>query len=165
MDDDLEQVAMRSAARDAQLTTYGGLSADDLSRTIVAYDSGYPNPEGWPLGYVMWAPAKRRIGWVHDTFRGTRDAKAMARGRRLFLKQMATVMPVDWLLPGQVFIRSIEVGLTEHFPALSSDAREVLVARFNHLRCEPMAVAIGSAMSARLARRSVIAWVCGRSRC
>lgn len=165
MDDDLERVARRSAARDAQSATYGGLSWDELSRTIVAYDAGYPNPEGWPLGYAMWAPAKRRIGWVYDAFGGTRDARAMARGRRQFLKQLETVMSVDWLLPGQAFIRSIEAGLTEHFPALSSDAREVLVARFNHLRCEPMAVAIGSAMSARLARRSVIAWVCGRSRC
>jgi len=52
----------RPASSVVQPTAYGGLSPNDLSNAIIAYDSGYPTPTGWPAGYAMWAPAKRRIG-------------------------------------------------------------------------------------------------------
>ncbi len=132
---------------------YGGLSPDDLSQTIIAYDAGYPNPDGWPLGYAMWASAKRRIEWVREAFGDTRDASALTRARRRFLKHFETVVPIDWHLSEAAFTRSIHAGIAQHFPDLSNDARQVLLTRLNHLRCEPTALAIGRAISARLARR------------
>jgi hypothetical protein len=143
----------RNASDGTHAAAYGGLSPDDLSQTIIAYDAGYPNPDGWPLGYAMWASAKRRIQWVREAFGGTRDASVLARGRRRFLKHFETVMPIDWHLPEAAFSRFVHAGIDQHFPDLSNDAREVLLTRLNHLRCEPTAVAIGRAISARLARR------------
>jgi hypothetical protein len=110
------------------------------------------------LGYTIWAPAKRRIGWVKEAFGGTQDASELARGRRRFLKQLEQLVAIDWQLPRQDFHRSIEAAIDQHFPELSPGARLVLLTRFDHLRCEPMAVAIGRAISDRLARRALIPW-------
>ena len=129
----------RDAPDGTHAAAYGGLSPDDLSQTIIAYDAGYPNPDGWPLGYAMWASAKRRIEWVREAFGDARDASALARARRRFLKHFETVVPIDWHLSEAAFTRSIHAGIDQHFPDLSNDARQVLLTRLNHLRCEPTA--------------------------
>jgi hypothetical protein len=49
------------ASSGVQATDYGGLSPADLSNVIVAYDSGYPNPAGWPVGYDSTAMAMNGI--------------------------------------------------------------------------------------------------------
>ena len=146
----------RPASSGVQATAYGGLSPNDLSNVIIAYDSGYPNPAGWPVGYAMWAPAKRRIGWVREAFGPTRDVSALVQARRRFLRQFEQVIAIDWQLPAEAFARSIRAALDYFFPELSPEARQVLLARLNHLRCDPVAVAVGRALSVRLARRTLI---------
>lgn len=146
----------RPAPSSVEATAYGGLPPDDLSRVIVVYDSGYPSPAGWPLGYAIWVPAKRRIGWVREAFGPTRDAFALARARRRFLKQCEQAVAIDWQLPAEAFYAAVRAALDRSFPELSPEARQVLLARFNHLRCQPVAVAVGRAVSERLARRAIM---------
>jgi hypothetical protein len=79
----------------------------------------------------------------------------LARARRRFLQQFEEVVLIDWQLPAGAFQQSVSAGIVRHFPELSHDARQVLMLRLNHLRCNPMAVAVGQAISARLARRLI----------
>jgi len=156
MNADPEDTPLRPALSRLQADAYGGLSPDDLSRVIVDYDSGFPLTAGWPVGYAIWVPAKRRISWLQEDFGTARDAIALARSRRRFLQLFEELVPIDWRLPTGAFHQSVSAGIDQHFPELSHDARRVLMLRLNHLRCNPMAVAVGQAISARLASRAII---------
>ena len=56
----------RPASSGVQATAYGGLAPNDLSNVIVAYDSGYPTPPGWPVGYDSTAMAMNDIIFSHS---------------------------------------------------------------------------------------------------
>jgi hypothetical protein len=153
---DPDDTPLRPALPYLQSAAHGGLSPDDLSRIIVVYDSGFPRTAGWPVGYVIWVSAKHRVGWLREDFGPARDVIALARARRRFLQRLEDVVPIDWRLPSGAFQQSVSSGIVRHFPELSHDARQVLMLRFNHLRCNPVAAAVGQAISARLARRAII---------
>lgn len=108
-----------------------GLTADEMSRAIVAYDCG-PRPPGEPVGYNPIASLPTRTGWLREAFGPDVDAEALRLKVQFFMGRVSEALALDWMLDNDAFDRAVVEGLTRHYPDLSADARSVIAGNHSY---------------------------------
>lgn len=108
-----------------------GLTADEMSRAIVAYDCG-PRAPGEPVGYNPIGSLATRTGWLRDAFGPDIDADALRLKIQFFLGRVSEALDLDWMLDNDAFDRAVADGLAHHYPDLSADARRVIVGNHSY---------------------------------
>jgi hypothetical protein len=108
-----------------------GLSADDLSRAIVAHDGG-PRPPGQAVGYSPIGSPKTRMGWLRDAFGPDADVEMLRLRVQFFMGRVRDTVAVDWMLDNQEFDQAVWDGLALHYPDLSADARAVIAGNYSY---------------------------------
>ena len=103
-----------------------GLTADEMSRAIVAYDCG-PRSPGEPVGYNPIGSLETRTGWLREAFGPDIDAEALRLKVQFFMGRVSEALALDWMLDNDAFDRAVADGLDRHYPDLSADARWVIV--------------------------------------
>jgi len=111
--------------------TYCGLSAADMSRAVVAHDSG-PRRPGEPAGYWPAAAADTRLAWLREEFGPDADIARLQIVLQVFQHRVSRTLAVDWQLPNDEFDRAVAAGLDRHFPGLSADARRVIAGNYSY---------------------------------
>lgn len=111
--------------------TFCGLSAEEMSRAIVAHDGG-PCEPGSPVGYNPIASPQTRLGWLRDAFGPTADVERIRLQLQFFHSRISRTITVDWMLPLDAFERQVADGLRQHFPELGDDARRVITGNYSY---------------------------------
>jgi hypothetical protein len=108
-----------------------GLSADEMSRAIVAHDCG-PRQPGEPVGYWPAGSADTRRAWLREAFGPDADVEALRLKIQFFMGRLDELLKVDWMLDNAAFDRAVWDGLARHFPDLSDDARRVIAGNYSY---------------------------------
>lgn len=108
-----------------------GLTADEMSRAIVAHDCA-PHAPGQPIGYDPIATEEARIDRLREAFGPEADVAAIRQRLRFFLARVSEAVRVDWMLDDASFDRAVWDSLAAHYPDLSSDARNVIVGNYSY---------------------------------
>jgi len=108
-----------------------GLTADEMSRAIVAHDCG-PRRPGEPIGYNPIGSPETRAGWLRDAFGPVADVEALRLRMQFFLARVREALKVDWMLDNDEFDRAVWNGLSTHYPDLTSDARAVIAGNYSY---------------------------------
>jgi len=108
-----------------------GLTADEMSRAIVAHDCG-PQAPGQPIGYDPIAPEEARLGRLREAFGPDADVAVIRQRLRFFLARVSEAVKVDWMLDNAAFDRAVWDGLAAHYPDLSADARAVISGSYSY---------------------------------
>lgn len=110
---------------------YCGLSPADMSRAIVAWNSGPREPGSWP-GYWPAASPETRLQWLRDEFGPEADVERIRVLEQFFGGRISRALAVDWMLPNDEFDRAVAEGLARHFPELSAEARAVIAGDYSY---------------------------------
>lgn len=105
--------------------TYCGLTADDMSRAIVAYHGG-PREPGAPVGYWPIGSPETRLARLREEFGPEADIERILLLEQFFGARVSRALNLDWMLPDAEFDRAVADGLRRSFPELSDDARTVI---------------------------------------
>lgn len=106
-----------------------GLSADAMSRAIVAHDGG-PTKPGEPVGYDPIAAPEARLGRLRAVFGPDADVEAIRLRVQFFGGRVSEALRLDWMQDNAAFERAVAEGLERHFPDLSGDARAVIAGSY-----------------------------------
>jgi hypothetical protein len=110
---------------------YCGLSPADMSRAIVAWNSGPPRP-GCRPGYWPAAAPETRLQWLREEFGPEADVGRIRVLEQFFGGRVSRALAVDWMLPNDEFDRAVAAGLARHFPELSAEARGVIAGNYGY---------------------------------
>ena len=108
-----------------------GLTADEMSRAIVASDCG-PRAPGEPIGYNPIGSEETRRQWLREAFGPDADVEAIRLRIQFFMGRVREALQIDWMLDNQAFDRAVCDGLARHYPELSSDARSVIAGNYSY---------------------------------
>ena len=108
-----------------------GLSAEEMSRAIVAHDSG-PRKPGEPVGYWPAGSADTRRAWLREAFGPEADVEALRLRVQFFMGRLDEQLRVDWMLDNHEFDRAVRDGLDRLYPDLSADARTVIAGNYSY---------------------------------
>ena len=108
-----------------------GLTADAMSRAIVAYDCG-PREPGDPVGYSPIGSLQTRTGWLREAFGPEADVESRRLKIQFFLGRVSEALTLDWMLDNEAFDHAVADGLARHYPDLSDDARRVIVGNYSY---------------------------------
>jgi hypothetical protein len=108
-----------------------GLTAEAMSRAIVAYECG-PRKPGEPVGYWPAASADTRQAWLAEALGPDADAKKILLRVQFFLARAGEALKVDWMLDNAEFDRAIWDGLAALYPDLSADARSAIAGNYSY---------------------------------
>ena len=108
-----------------------GLTADEMSRAIVAHDCG-PRRPGEPIGYNPIGSPETRAGWLRDAFGSGADVETLRLRMQFFMGRVREALKVDWMLDNDEFDRAVWNGLSTHYPDLTSDARAVIARNYSY---------------------------------
>ncbi len=108
-----------------------GLTADEMSRAIVAHDCG-PRRPGEAAGYNPVGSPETRAAWLRDAFGPDADVERLRLRLQFFLGRVREALAVDWMLDDRVFDQAVWDGLSQHYPDLSADARAVIAGNYSY---------------------------------
>ncbi len=108
-----------------------GLTAEVMSRAIVAYDCG-PRKPGAPVGYNPIGGLEMRTGWLREAFGPDADVEMLRLRVQFFMGRVRDHVAVDWMLDNQEFDQAVWDGLALHYPDLSADARAVIAGNYSY---------------------------------
>lgn len=108
-----------------------GLTADEMSRAIVAHDCG-PRRPGEPIGYNPIGSPETRAGWLRDAFGSAADVETLRLRMQFFMGRVREALKVGWMLDNDEFDRAVWNGLSTHYPDLTSDARAVIAGNYSY---------------------------------
>lgn len=108
-----------------------GLTAETMSRAIVAYDCG-PREPGDPIGYHPIGSLETRTGWLRDAFGPEADVESLRLKIQFFMGRVSEALALDWMLDNDAFDRAVADGLARHYPDLSDDARCVIAGNYSY---------------------------------
>ena len=108
-----------------------GLSAEAMSRAIVAHDGGPATP-GRPAGYNPVGAPETRLQWLRDAFGPDADVEMIRQRVQFFGGRVRDAIAVDWSLDDDPFDRAVIDGLDLHFPELSPEARAVIAGNWSY---------------------------------
>ena len=108
-----------------------GLSAEGMSRAIVAHDGG-PRAPGEPVGYSPVGSAETRLQWLRDAFGPEADVEMIRLRLQFFGGRVREALAIDWMLDGAAFDRAVVDGLDRQFPDLSTEARAVIAGNWSY---------------------------------
>ena len=111
--------------------TYCGLTPEEMSRAIVAYDAG-PRMPGTPVGYMPVGSAETRLGWLREEFGANSDIERIRLQVQFFQSRVSRALQLDWMLPNEVFDPAVATGLRQHFPELTEEARVVIAGNYSY---------------------------------
>jgi len=111
--------------------TYCGLTAEEMSRAVVAYHSG-PRKPGEPVGYMPVGDVATRLSWLREEFGPDVDVERLRIQEQCFGARVSRALQVDWMLPDGEFDQAVSEGLRLRFPELSEDARRVIAANYSY---------------------------------
>lgn len=115
--------------------TYCGLTADEMSRAIVAYHGG-PREPGAPVGYWPIGSPETRLARLRDEFGPEADIERILLLEQFFGARVSRALNLDWMLPDAEFDRAVAEGLRRSFPELSDDARTVIAGNYSYSRAK-----------------------------
>ncbi len=112
-----------------------GLTADEMSRAIVAHDGG-PRRPGDPVGYDPIGSPETRLGWLRDAFGPDADVMAIRLRMQFFEGRVSEALALDWSLDNEAFDRAVFDGLDRLYADLSADARAVIAGShsYSHMK-------------------------------
>lgn len=110
---------------------YCGLTPEDMSRAIVAYNSG-PRSPNQPVGYCPIGSLETRLGWLRDEFGPEADVERFRLQEHFFNGRVTSRLKLDWMLSNDDFDRAVMAGLREHFPELTEEARRVIAGNLSY---------------------------------
>jgi len=108
-----------------------GLTAEEMSRAIVAHDCG-PRRPGEPAGYNPIGSEETRGEWLREAFGPDADVEAIRLRIQFFMGRVRDALTVDWMLDNHAFDRAVWEGLETHYPDLSADARSVISGNYSY---------------------------------
>ena len=111
--------------------TYCGLTPLEMSRAIIAYNSG-PGRPGERVGYNPVGSPETRRDWLRREFGPDADIEAIGLRERFFTGRVQSRLALDWSLEDEPFDRAVLEGLRLHFPELTEEARLVLCGNFSY---------------------------------
>ena len=108
-----------------------GLTADEMSRAIVAYGCG-PREPGEPIGYSPVGSPEARTRWLREAFGPDADVETLRLRVQFFEGRVSESLKLDWMLDNEPFDRAVWDGLARHYPDLSLDARRVIAGNYSY---------------------------------
>lgn len=110
---------------------YCGLTPEEMSRAIVAYDAG-PRMPGTPVGYMPVGSEETRLGWLREEFGNANDIERIRLQVQFFGSRVSRALKLDWMLSNEDFDRAVADGLRQHFPELTAEARLVIAGNYSY---------------------------------
>jgi hypothetical protein len=108
-----------------------GLTAEDMSRAIVAHECG-PRAPGAAVGYWPASSIDTRREWLREALGPDADVEAIRLRIRFFMARVDDALKVDWMLDNAAFDRAVHDGLATLYPDLSTDARAAIAGNYSY---------------------------------
>ncbi|MBU6222692.1 MAG: hypothetical protein KGR24_08070 [Planctomycetes bacterium] len=108
-----------------------GLTADEMSRAIVAHDGG-PRAPGQAVGYNPIGSPETRLDWLREAFGRDADVELLRLRMQFFMGRVREALAVDWMLDNREFDQAVWDGLAIHYPDLTDDARAVIAGDYSY---------------------------------
>ena len=116
---------------DISADKYCGLTAEAMSRAIVAYHSG-PRRHDQPVGYCPIGSLETRLGWLREEFGPEADVERIRLQEQFFGSRVSRALNLDWMLSNDEFDRAVHEGLQRDFPELNDEARRVIAGNYSY---------------------------------